>query len=73
MKCSCGASDCASEVGFDSSCGLLIAEGNPGAAACGIYLSVDGAVILARQLRAFILAKLDEPQPSTLVIPERHK
>lgn len=66
MKCSCGAPDCISEVGFDSSCGLLIAEGNPGAAACGIYLDVASAVTLSRQLRAFILSQAETPESSTL-------
>lgn len=65
MKCNCGDKDCVSEVGFDSACGLLIAEGNPGAAAAGIYLSVTDAIVLAQQLRAFILSTIDAPVPGT--------
>ncbi len=61
MKCACGAKDCVATVGFDSGCGMLIAEGNPGAAAAGLYLSVADAITLTKQLRAYILKSLDEP------------
>ena len=70
MKCMCGDPSCVSEVNFDSGCGLIIAEGNPGAAAAGVYLDLQGAVELARQLRAFVLAKLDEPKESRFVSTE---
>lgn len=73
MKCVCGDSMCIAEVNFDSECGLLIAEGNPGAAAAGIYLDVAGAVALAQHIRAFILRKLDAPIESTVTPPERHR
>lgn len=65
MKCNCGDKDCVSEVGFDSACGLLIAEGNPGAAASGVYLSVADAITLAQQLRAFVLREIDSPREGT--------
>lgn len=66
MKCSCGDPTCVSEVNFDSACGLLIAEGNPGAAAAGVYLSAQSAICLAQQLRAYILSKLEQPIESTV-------
>lgn len=69
-KCSCGSDSCVAEVGFDSSCGLLIAEGNPGAAAAGIYLSVADALLLARQLRAFILTRIEQPEESTVELKD---
>lgn len=72
MKCSCGSKDCVSEIGFDSATGLLIAEGNSGAAACGIYLSVPDAVSLARQLRAYVMEAIDTPEKSTLEGKDTH-
>jgi hypothetical protein len=59
-------------VGFDSLAGLLIAEGNPGAAAAGIYLSVADAVILCQQLRAYVLASMDEPKAGHAVLNGSH-
>lgn len=65
MKCNCGKEDCVAEVGFDSACGLLIAKGNSGARASGIYLSATSAIVLMQQLRAFILSAIDAPVAGT--------
>jgi hypothetical protein len=69
MKCACGSTSCAADVGFDSASGLLLADLNaPNTMrVAGVYLSVETATILARQLKTFLLEQADKPAERTPV------
>ena len=75
MKCSCGQTNCKSTIGFDSSNGFMIADGDRGTGqfnVIGLYLSVADAVTLAKQLRAFIISKMDEPESTAATEKRGH-
>jgi hypothetical protein len=62
MNCACGDKKCTTKIGFDSASGIMIVE--RANEAIGVYVNVETTVILLRQLRAFILAQMDESVPS---------
>ncbi len=66
MKCSCNDPNCSGEVNFDSGSGFLIAEGKD--EVIGLYLDVAGAVALARNLKAFVVGKMEEPLAAFITV-----
>jgi hypothetical protein len=65
MKCSCNDPNCSGEVNFDSGSGFLIAEGK--GHVIGLYLNIEGAVALAKQLKSFVIEQMEEPSSNYLV------